>query len=252
MLELADAGFHYSGQDWIFRHVSLRVPPGSVTAVLGPNGSGKTTLVRCAAGLLAPQEGRVLHDGPVGFVPQARGGAFAYRALDMVVMGRARQVHMFGTPGRDDQVAALDAMERVGVAHLQDRQFPTLSGGEQQLVLIARAIASESPILALDEPSTGLDLHNQAQILSLLRKLVADGMTVLLTTHHPDHALYLADSVVLMMGPDDVRSGAAADLLTDPMLSTLYRIAVQTISYQQDGTDRRAIITHYDDPSSHP
>ena len=173
-----------------------------MTVVLGPNGRGKTTLVRCAAGLLKPTEGSVTHDSPVGFVPQAHGGAFAYRAVDMVVMGRVRQVSLFGSPTRDDRVAALDAMERIGVGHLADRQFPTLSGGEQQLVLIARAIASESPALVLDEPTSGLDLHNQAQILSLLRKLVADGMSVLLTTHHPDHALYLADTVVLMGGPE--------------------------------------------------
>ena len=251
MLEMDGVGFGYPRREWIFREVSFRVPAGSVTAVLGPNGRGKTTLVRCAAGLLTPQEGTVLHDGPVGFVPQAHGGAFAYRALDMVVMGRVRQVHVFGTPSRGDRVAALDAMERVGIAHLHDRQFPTLSGGEQQLVLIARAIASECPILALDEPSTGLDLHNQAQILSLLRKLVTDGMAVLLTTHHPDHALYLADSVVLMRGPDDVRTGDAGDLLTDHALSTLYGIEVQTVAYQQNGSDRRAIITRYDDRPDH-
>ena len=98
-----------------------------------------------------------------------------------------------------------------------------------------------------DEPSTGLDLHNQERILPLQRKLVTDGMAVLLTTHHLDHALYLADSVVLMAGPNDLRTGDAADLLTDQVLSTLYGIDVQAVAYQQNGTDRRAIITRYDD-----
>lgn len=248
MLEMDGVGFAYPRRGWVFRDVSFRVPAGTVTAVLGPNGRGKTTLVRCAAGLLSPQEGVVGTDGPVGFVPQAHGGAFAYRALDMVVMGRVRQVHVFGMPSRGDQVVALDAMERVGIAHLRERPFPTLSGGEQQLVLIARAIASECPILALDEPSTGLDLHNQARILSLLRKLVTDGMAVLLTTHHPDHAMYLADSVVLMRGPDEVSTGDAGELLTDQALSALYGIDIQTVTYQQNGIERRAIITRYDDP----
>lgn len=248
MLELQDLGFHYPGSDWVFRHVDIAVPVGSITAVLGPNGRGKTTLVRCAAGLMTPQEGSVTYTGPVGFVPQARGGAFAYRALDMVVMGRVRQVRVFSTPTRNDRVAALDAMERIGVGDLAERQFPTLSGGEQQLVLIARAIASEAPVMVLDEPTTGLDLHNQAQILSLLRKLVADGMGVLLTTHHPDHALYLADSVVLMGGPDQVRTGPAAEMLTDDELSRLYGIDVQTVTYDQpNGFVRRAIVTRYGD-----
>jgi len=245
VLELADLGHRYPETGWVFRHVSFEVPPGSVTVVLGPNGRGKTTLVRCAAGLVKPEEGSVRHDGTIGFVPQARGGAFAYRAVDMVVMGRVRQVSLFGTPSRDDRVAALDAMERVGMGHLAERQFPTLSGGEQQLVLIARAIASESPALVLDEPTTGLDLHNQAQILSLLRKLVADGMSLLLTTHHPDHALFLADTVVLMGGPDAVTFGAADDLLTEEMLSRLYDIDVRMVTYLEDGSERRAVVTGY-------
>ena len=245
MLELTDLGHRYQETGWLFRHVTLAVPPGSVTVVLGPNGRGKTTLVRCAAGLLNPEEGTVSHDGPIGFVPQARGGAFAYRAVDMVVMGRVRQVSLFGTPSRDDRVAALDAMDRIGVKHLAERQFPTLSGGEQQLVLVARAIASESPVLVLDEPTTGLDLHNQAQILSLLRKLVADGLGVLLTTHHPDHALFLADSVVLMGGPEDVAYGSAAELLTEEALSRLYDIDVRIVTYRADDGERQAVVTGY-------
>ncbi|MFZ0142314.1 MAG: ABC transporter ATP-binding protein [Aeromicrobium sp.] len=245
MLELFDLGHRYPETGWVFRHVSLEVPAGSVTVVLGPNGRGKTTLVRCAAGLLKPEEGSVSHDEPVGFVPQARGGAFAYRAVDMVVMGRVRQVSLFGSPTRDDRVAANDAMERIGVGHLAERQFPTLSGGEQQLVLIARAIASESPALVLDEPTTGLDLYNQAQIMSLLRKLVADGMSVLLTTHHPDHALYLADTVVLMGGPDAVTYGSASELLTESSLSRLYDIDVRIVTYLADGAERRAVVTGY-------
>lgn len=247
MLEVDGLGFHYPGRGWTFRGVTFAVPTGSVTAVLGPNGRGKTTLVRCAAGLLVPQEGRVVSDGTIGYVPQARGGAFGYLALDMVVMGRARQLGVFSTPGRADRVAALDAMDRIGVAHLHDRPFPLLSGGEQQLVLIARAIASEAPVLVLDEPSTGLDLRNQARVLSLLRKLMIDGMSVLLTTHHPDHALYLADQVVLMRG-DGVQTGPAAELLTDRELSALYGVDVRTVTYRRRELEKQAIITGYDDP----
>lgn len=250
MLDLAGVGFAYPGGDWVFRGVDLHVGPGTATAVLGPNGMGKTTLVRCAAGLLGPLEGTVRRDGNVGFVPQARTGAFAYRVIDMVVMGRARQVSLFGTPGRDDVLAARRALERVGIQGLRDRQFPTLSGGEQQLVLIARAIAAESPCLILDEPSTGLDLHNQSRILRLVRELADQGLAILLTTHHPDHALHLADSVVLMLGPTDVRAGSAAELLTDDALSALYGIPVRIISYpRQDGTGR-AIVTEHGLPAA--
>jgi iron complex transport system ATP-binding protein len=250
MLELADVGFAYDRERWVFRHVDLTVAPGTVTAVLGPNGRGKTTLVRCAAGLLKPTEGEVRRRGDVGFVAQSRGSSFAYSALDMVIMGRVREVSLFAGPSRSDRIAALDAMERTGVAELYDRPFPTLSGGEQQLVLIARALVSDCPTLVLDEPSTGLDLRNQAQILSLLRKFVADGMAVLLTTHHPDQALFLADSVVLMRSPQDVSSGPAQTLLTDAALTQLYGIEVRTVTYRQHGQQMRAIITKYGEHES--
>lgn len=244
MLELDGVGFGYGRQDWVFRDVSFSVLPGSATAVLGPNGSGKTTLVRCAAGLLEPGEGTVRRADGAGYVPQAHGSAFGYSALDMVLMGRARQVGLFRTPGASDRAAASEAMERVGVAGLRDRRFPTLSGGEQQLVLIARAIAAGCPVLVLDEPATGLDLKNQVRVLSLLRELMSGGMALLLSTHHPDHALYLADRAVLL-GRGGARTGRAADLLTDRALSALYGVPVRTLPYSDGGTPRRTIVVPY-------
>lgn len=244
MLELERVGFGYTQRHWVFRDVSFTVSRGTATAVLGPNGSGKTTLVRCAAGLLSPAEGVVLREQSAGFVPQAHGSAFAYRALDMVLMGRARHVGVFRTPGHADRAAALEAMERVGAAELQDRLFPTLSGGEQQLVLIARAIAAGSPLLVLDEPVTGLDLKNQVRVLTLLRELMADGMALLLSTHHPDHAMHLASQVVLL-GRTGVRAGRAAELLTDVELSCLYGVPVSTLSYSDDGVPRMTIVVDY-------
>jgi iron complex transport system ATP-binding protein len=247
VLELDTVGFTYSRADWVFRDVSFQVRPGTATAVLGPNGSGKTTLVRCAAGLLTPAEGTVRRQTGAGYVPQAHGSAFAYRALDMVLMGRARQVGVFRSPGSADRAAAVDAMERVGVAGLQDRLFPTLSGGEQQLVLIARAIAAGCPVLVLDEPATGLDLKNQVRVLTLLRELMRDGMALLLSTHHPDHALYLADRVVLL-ARSGARTGQAAELLTDEELTALYGVPVSTLAYSREGHHRRTIVVHYGGP----
>jgi iron complex transport system ATP-binding protein len=182
---------------------------------------------------------------PVAFVPQAHASTFAYRVVDMVLMGRVRHVRAFASPGRRDYAAALDALERVGVLHLAESPVSELSGGEQQLVRIARAVASGSEILALDEPAAELDLRNQDRVLTLLRDLVADGMAVLLTTHHPEHAVYLADAVVLMVGPDDVRVGGASTLLTDVTLRELYDIEVRTLTYDDDDGTRRAFVTRY-------
>ncbi|WP_026536151.1 ABC transporter ATP-binding protein [Arthrobacter sp. H14] len=260
MLELDSVGFGYArrrSSEWVFRNVSFHVSPGSATAVLGPNGSGKTTLVRCAAGLLNVREGEVHRADTVGYVPQAHGSSFAYKSLDMVLMGRARQVGMFRSPGQEDHSAAAEAMARVGISGLQDRLFPTLSGGEQQLVLIARAIAAGSPILVLDEPATGLDLKNQMRVLTLLRELMAGGMALLLSTHHPDHALYLADHVVLM-GGQQVQSGTKDQLMTDKTLSALYSLPVNTIAYRDgNGVPQRTIVTGYNEtpspePAGHP
>lgn len=246
MLELRGVGFAYAGGEQVFRDVTFTVRPGTATAVLGPNGRGKTTLVRCAAGLLKPTEGTVCRDAPVGFVPQARRGAFGFTVREMVLMGRAGQVRLFSSPGCRDHAAAESAMERVGISHLADRRFPSLSGGEQQLTLVARAVASGSPIMVLDEPATGLDLRNQGQILVLIRSLVAEGMSVLMTTHHPDNALLVSDSVILMHGPDDVRCGDAKELLTDEELSSLYGVRVRSVTYDDPVGTRHALVTRYE------
>lgn len=245
MLELRGVGFAYAPEDWVFRGVSFGLEPGTVTSVLGPNGRGKTTLARCAAGLLTPQEGSVRREAPTGFVPQARATAFAYPVREMVVMGRAAHVGVFAVPGSRDRAAADAAMERVGITDLADRPFPTLSGGEQQLVLVARAVASGHPVMVLDEPATGLDLRNQGIVLALVRSLADDGLTVLLTTHHPDHALFVSDCVVLMGGPSDVRHGTAVDLLTEPALTALYDVPVHAVAIPDGERGRRALVTDY-------
>lgn len=244
MLELSGAGYGYSPAAWVFRDVTFSVPAGTATAVLGPNGSGKTTLVRCAAGLLEVRGGTVRRSRTVGYVPQVRGSTFGYPALDMVVMGRARHIGVFRSPGKSDRAAALQAMDRVGIAGLAGRLFPTLSGGEQQLVLIARAVASGSPVLVLDEPSTGLDLSNQVRVLRLLRELRDSGLSLLLSTHHPEHALYLADSAVLL-ARDGVHAGPAAELLTDARLTALYGVGISTLSYDDGGTLRRTVAPRF-------
>lgn len=246
MLELDDIGFAYRAGSWLFRRVCATVKQGAVTAVLGPNGRGKTTLLRCAAGLLTPQEGRVDRAQGMAYVPQAYNVTFAYRAIDMVLMGRARHVAAWSVPGRRDRTAAMASLERVGLGALAGRPFFQLSGGEQQLVLIARALAAETPLLILDEPASALDLRNQSRVLSLLRSLAHDGMAVLLTTHQPDHAHHLADRVILMYAADDVRVGPAQALLTDAALSELYGVRLRSTTFADGPVTRRALATVYE------
>ncbi|WP_446226168.1 ABC transporter ATP-binding protein [Nocardia sp. IBHARD005] len=250
MLELMDLGHGYESRDWLFRHVSHTVSAGQVTAVLGPNGNGKSTLLRCAAGLLRPREGQVRSATAVGYVPQIGHTVFAYRALDMVLMGRARHVAMFSVPGREDEAASYRALERVGAAHLAEHAFDTLSGGERQLVLIARAVASDSRTLVLDEPCSALDLRNQSTVLGLLRDLADEGMGVLITTHHPDHAREIADHALLMGNGAGVVSGPTAQVLDDTALGELYGVNARTFTFTDNGHVRHVIATWRRDESS--
>ncbi len=151
MLEIQDAGFHYPRRDWVFRHANLRIE-GGITSILGPNGQGKTTLLRCIAGLTPLREGRVERDTAIGYVPQAALSSFAYSVFDMVLMGRAKKVSAFAVPGRADIARTREVLDRVGIGNLARRSFAELSGGQRQLVLIARALASDATFMILDEP----------------------------------------------------------------------------------------------------
>lgn len=246
MLELQDLGFRFPQRDWVFRHTDLTIASGSITSILGPNGKGKTTLLRCIAGLTRSEEGRVLRDPNIGYVPQASPSTFAYSVFDMVLMGRAKKVSTFGTPSKSDLVFTRRVLERVGIEHLASARFTELSGGQRQLVLIARALATDCTFMILDEPVSALDLRNQAQVLGLLRELAAEGMGILLTTHHPEHALHLGGDAVIMYGPDEIVRGEVTELVTGKNLTRLYGIDVATEVVLDRDSPRTVVYTRYD------
>ncbi|WP_242544983.1 ABC transporter ATP-binding protein [Streptomyces albidoflavus] len=226
LVEARGLGHRYTKDRWIFRGIDVEARPGRVLGVLGPNGRGKSTLLRLLAGVARPTEGTVTAHAPVAYVPQSHALPFTYPVTDMVLMGRSRHLKAYATPGRRDRELAEAALHRVGIAHMAHRSYAELSGGEQQMTLIARALAAECRLMVLDEPVSALDLRNQARVLTLLQELAADGLGIVLTTHHPDHALHLADDAVLVLGPDDVRTGPAAALLDAEALGELYGLPV--------------------------
>lgn len=229
MIRLDGAGVRF-GSRWIFRDLDLLVNDGACLALLGPNGRGKTTLIRSLLGIQPLHEGYREAPSLIGYVPQAGSAPAHYRVLDMVVMGRAKALGVFGSPKNDDYDAARSALARVGLSALAERSFAVLSGGERQLVLVARALATGATTIVLDEPSSALDLANQSRLLALIRNLSEDpAFTVVFSTHHPQHVLHLADEVVMMMA-DGVFLDPVDTALTEENLRKLYGVDVRRVS----------------------
>nr|WP_230374335.1 ABC transporter ATP-binding protein [Pontivivens ytuae] len=215
----------------IARALDLDVNSGEVLAILGPNGRGKTTLIRAMVGTLPLSRGRRIVRGAIGYVPQSTGVSFDYRVRDLVVMGRARNIGLFGSPGAEDYAAADAALDRMGQHALADRRVSTLSGGERQLVLIARALAGDCDVLMLDEPASALDLRNQRHLFDLLGMLAGDnGLAVVFSTHVPGHAFDAADRVLLLHGPNHCDTGPVPQALSEEALSALYDTPIRVLA----------------------
>ncbi|MGO1164497.1 ABC transporter ATP-binding protein [Brucella sp. C7-11G] len=224
MISLCNAGFKRGGR-WIFRHVSFDLSEGEALVILGCNGRGKTTLLRALLGSLQLTEGTCSMPRIVGYVPQSQNGGEQHRCLDIVTMARAGRLGLFSLPGKADEAAALEALAAVGAERFAERPFGHLSGGEKQIVLLARALATEAKILLLDEPAASLDLANQDLLLGVLMRLrQARSHTIIFTTHHPQHGLFLADRVLMMHTGEEVRYGTISDMMTDSELTRLYGV----------------------------
>ena len=226
-LVLNQAIFGHHGKAPLFSGLSMRVPRGGFCAVLGPNGTGKTTLMQCITGQYRLGGGEIRRPGQVGYVPQTLDLLFDFSVIDIVIMGRLRKIPLLGAPRPSDWQAARAALDRVGMADFAERGFVSLSGGERQLVLLARALAGEPPLILLDEPMAALDIANQDLVLRVLLDLQAGGGPgIVMTTHDPQHAVLLADHVLLLHGDGASSFGTATEMLTEQRLSALYGVPI--------------------------
>lgn len=224
-----------------------------VMCLLGPNGSGKSTLFKTILGLLPALDGEVRLDGErveewsrrrfakaVAYVPQSHRAFFSFTALDLVVMGRTAHIGAFSMPSGKDRDIAHASLARLGMEHLASRSFPELSGGEQQMVLVARALAQEAQILIMDEPTASLDFGNRVKLLREIRRLADGGLGVVLSTHDPDHALQIADQVVLLHQGRALAAGPPADTVTAETLRQVYGVDVVILDA---GAGRRVCVS---------
>ena len=243
MIRIIAAGHWFQPNRWLFRDLSFEIQPSRITAILGPNGCGKTTLLRAICGTLPLKEGAIDTQGLVGFVPQALHGDQGYTAAEMVLLGRSRYLGRFSSPGRRDKVRALDCLDEVGLSTIASQRYDCLSGGQRQLVLLARALASDCQVLVLDEPASALDLSNQGVVLRLLLQLARSrGLSILFTTHHPDHALGIADDTLLMLRDSTRIWGETAAVLSEANLTRMYGVPVRRVDVTGEDETTAAII----------
>lgn len=224
-------------------HIELHVQRGHIVCLLGPNGCGKTTLFKTLMGLLPARAGTVEIDGAalnhlspeeiarrIAYVPQTQGPVFPYTVEEIVLMGRTAQVGLFSAPSSSDREIARDALAQMHIEQLSHQTFSTLSGGQRQLVLIARALAQQAPYVVLDEPTASLDFGNQMKVLEQVRQLADASLGLIISTHNPDHAFAVADQVILFGEAGISDAKPPAQQLTGERLTALYDHPIDVVT----------------------
>ena len=223
--------------------LSFDIAPGEICAILGQNGIGKTTVFKSILGHIPLIGGSVRIFGRdastlsrtemarmAGYVPQAHTPPFSFTVAEMVEMGRTAHLPLTAVPSREDRLIALEAMNSLSIAHLHDKPYTQISGGERQLALIARALCQQAKLLIMDEPCANLDFGNRSRVLNHVEQLAGQGIAVLMTTHDPDHALAIATSVVAIADSSEFIFGKPAEVITGELLERLYGVSAQVSS----------------------
>jgi iron complex transport system ATP-binding protein len=249
-ITISNLSFSYNGFK-ILSNVNIDIKSKKLTFILGQNGSGKSTFLKVVAGLLVPQKGaiKILHNNSnnlsftdrsklTGFLNQHHKAVFPFSVEDVVLTGRAGFIRY--VPKEADKTASDNAMIKAGIFHLKNRNYTELSGGEQQMVMIARLLAQNPQILLLDEPTTHLDISNQAHVLSLLKQLVSEGMTIVAVMHDPNLAFLYGDDFLFMKNGKIIRAGESIQAWDTDFLKTIYEGNIQAIPF-----NGRALLVPY-------
>lgn len=234
ILEVHGGRFEYLRGQPLFKNIDFHLDRGEIMAVMGRNGIGKTTLVKCIVGLLPWTQGYSAIDGvksqvnkpmkSIGYVPQAHKVSFSYSVRDMVVFGKVGHQSFLAAPEKNDYVLADSILEKTGIYRLRDHPCNELSGGQLQLVFIARALINSPKLLVLDEPEAHLDFRNQIRLLKLIRNVAAENnIACIINTHYPNHALRIANQCFLL-GEEDYIKGGTAQVMTDENIQKYFGV----------------------------
>lgn len=247
LLEVKHADFYYDKGQPILKDVCFELNTGEILAVMGRNGIGKTTLIKCIAGILPWTGGSSSLNGltssnpamirQIGYVPQAHKSSFSYTVLDMVVFGLTGHQSYFAAPRKKDYEQAADMLARLGMEDLMAKRCNELSGGQLQMVFIARALINHPQLLILDEPESHLDFRNQLRLLKLLKTVASEEhIACIINTHYPDHALRIADTCFLL-GEHDYQVGAVSAIMTEANIEKYFSVQAQTLHTRYQGQE---------------
>jgi len=245
IISVNDLHFSYAKQS-VLEGVDFTLNRGEIVSLLGPNGCGKSTLIRLILKLIHPSQGEIWLDNKtidryshreiaqhIAYIPQYNNVPFNYSVLEMVMMGRVAKHGFFAAPSEKDKEVAYESLRRIGIDDLAQRPFGQLSGGQKQMVLLARALTQEVNTFIMDEPVSGLDYGNQIRLLELISQLNAQGYTFLKTTHYPDHALMVSSRVVVMNNGKIIANGKPEEVITSSMIRDVYGIDADLISHNR-------------------
>lgn len=252
-LEIDGATFSYDGRRNIFENISFSVGPGEVFCILGPNGTGKSTLLRCLCNLYRLKSGVIkIDDQPIGsygtaglakkigFIPQIHTPTFPYTVLQIVLMGRTPHLNMIATPSEEDYRIAEQAIKDVNIEDIKDKPYTELSGGQMQMVLMARVLAQEPEIMLLDEPTSHLDVGNQMHTLEMVNRLSKRGLSLVMTSHYPDHTFLSSHRVGIMKDRQFIAMGHPDEVVTDRNMEEIYGVGMRVVYL--DGAINRKIV----------